>query len=219
MNEKQCKEYAGISTKTNHTVVELYSDFRTICNHWIWDSAHTPKLGGFGKIVEMDESYFPGCPKYNRGRRLGTTWKEDEKWTFGLTERGGLDCILVQVPLSRTRKTLIPIINRHCLEGLLFCSDGWKAYHKLAEHLNLEDVLHFPVNHTENYVDTQTGAHTQTIEGLWSHIKDFLPSHGMKPCDLHSYLGWFMWTQYCKQRKLDKFIHFLSCTAEIRPLF
>ena len=75
----------------------------------------------------------------------------------------------------------------------------------MADQLNLEDVSHFPVNHTENYVDPQTGAHTQTIEGLWSHIKDFLPSHGMKPGDLHSYLGFFMWTRYCKQRKLDKF--------------
>ena len=83
----------------------------------------------------MDELYFPGQPKYMRGRRLGTSWEDDEKWTFGLTERDGLDCVLIQVPSSRNRKTLIPIINEQCLEGTLFCSDGWKAYDKLAEHL------------------------------------------------------------------------------------
>ena len=82
--------------------------------------------------------------------------------------------------------------------------------------LDIEDVLHYPVNHSKNYVDAVTGAHTQTIEGLWSHVKDLLRSHGMKPCDLVSYLGAFMWVQYCKQRKLDKFLHFLKCTAEIR---
>ena len=108
----------------------------------------------------MDESYFPGAPKFNRGRRLGTTCKDDQKWTFGLVERGSLDCVLIQVPSSRTTKSLIPIINKHCLQGSVFCSDGWHAYHKLADQLDLEDVLHFPVNHSENYVDPNTGAHT-----------------------------------------------------------
>jgi len=136
---------------------------------------------------------------------------------FGLTPRNSLDCILEQVPSNRSRKILLPIINKHCLEGTLFCSDGWKAYNCLADHLELDDVLHYQVNHSKNYVDPNTGAHTQTIEGLWSHVKDFLPIHGMKPCDLGSYLGTFMWVHYCKQRKLDKFMHFLKCAAEIRP--
>jgi len=26
-----------------------------------------------------------------------------------------------------------------------------------------------------------------------------------------------MWTRYCKQRKLDLFVHFLRCVADIRP--
>ena len=81
----------------------------------------------------------------------------------------------------------------------------------------MEDVLHYPVNHSKNYVDPETGAHTQTIEGLWGHVKDFLPTRGMKPCDLYSYLGWFMWTRFCKQRNLDKFVHFFKCVSEVRP--
>jgi len=47
----------------------------------------------------MDGSFFPGKPKYNRGRRLGEgAWKEEEKWVFGMTERGSLDAIAIQVP-------------------------------------------------------------------------------------------------------------------------
>ena len=217
LSEEQCKQFVGISTKTNHTVSEYYGDCRNICNSWIRDPKNQPKLGGFGIIVEMDESYFPSQPKFNRGRRLGTTWSDDEKWVFGLTPRNSLDCILEQVPSNRSQKILLPIINKHCLEGTLFCSDGWKAYNCLADHLELDDVLHYQVNHSKNYVDPNTGAHTQTIEGLWSHVKDFLPNHGMKPCDLGSYLGTFMWVRFCKQRKLDKFMHFLKCAAEIRP--
>ena len=134
----------------------VYQNWRIVTHFWI--RKHPPKLDGLGKIVKMDYSYFPGAPKYNQGSRLGTL-----KWIFGLTERGRLDCILKQVPPSRTRKTLLPIINQHCLEGSLFCSDGWRAYHELAEHLDSEDVLHYPVNHSENYVYPETGAHTQTI--------------------------------------------------------
>ena len=62
-------------------------------------SQHTPKLGGFGKIIEVDESYFPGKPKFKRVRRLGedseTSWKNDEKWVSGLTEHYSLDAIAV----------------------------------------------------------------------------------------------------------------------------
>ena len=43
---------------------------------------------------------------------------------FGLTERGSLDAIAVQVPSSRTRKVLLPIIKKHCREGTIFYSDG-----------------------------------------------------------------------------------------------
>ena len=76
------------------------------------------------------------------------------------------DCVLKTVDAGRSRKTLIPIINKHCADGTVFCSDSWKAYYKLPEHLEIQDVLYFPVNHTNNYVDPITGTHTQTLETL-----------------------------------------------------
>ena len=219
---KQCAQYTNISDRNNTSVCKWYKFCRELCTEWFFDAKNTPKLGGFGRIVEMDESYFPGKPKYNRGRRLGesesTTWGPDDKWVFGLTERGTLDAIAVQVPPNRTRAMLLPIINRHCNEGTIFCSDGWKAYHKLADHLDLEDVLHYSVNHSKNYVDQETGAHTQTIEGFWRYAKSYLPAFGMKPKDLNTYLGAFCWYRFCKQRKLDQFVHLLRCISELRPI-
>ena len=106
-----------------------------------------------------------------------------------MIERGSLDCRIELTDASRSRKTLLPIINQHCLPGSIFCSDSWKAYNSLAEHLDLEDILYFPMNHSENYVNPKTGAHTQTVEGLWRHCKYFLPTFGMQPKDLGSYLG------------------------------
>ena len=131
-----------------------------------------------------------------------------------MAQRGSLDSGLQQVPSNRSRKILLPTIDKNCLDSNVFCSDGWKAYHKLKEHLQLEDCDNYAVNHS---VDLDTGAHTQTIEGLWGHTKGFLPMRGMKPCDLHSYLGWFMWSCFYKQRNLDKFVHFFKCVCDIRP--
>ena len=136
----------------------------------------------------MDESYFPGKPKYNRGRRLGTTWQDWQKWAFALVERDNLDCVIKQVGSGRSRQTLLPIINAYCLDGTIFCSDSWKAYNKLAENLDLDDTIYFPVNHSKNYVDPTTGGHTQTVEGLWRHLKEFLPSFGLRPDALKSYI-------------------------------
>ena len=39
----------------------------------------------------------------------------------------------------------------------------------------------------------------------------------MKPQDLGSFLGLFMWWRDCRQRNFDVFIQFLKCAAEIRP--
>jgi len=101
LSETQCAQYVCISSKSPKTLVKWYKICREVCNTWFWDPENTPKLGGFGTIVEMDETYLPGQPKYHRGRRLGTTWKSEDKWALGLTQCGSLDAIVKQVPANR----------------------------------------------------------------------------------------------------------------------
>ena len=68
-------------------------------------------------------------------------------------------------------------------------------------------------------MDPETGASTQTIEGLWHHVKAYIPEIGMHAKYLESHLGAFMWTRYAKQRGLDMFIFFLECAADINKPF
>ena len=79
----------------------------------------------------MKESHFAGAPKFRKGRRLGEDpWEEYFKWAFGLTEGVSLNCVLKMVQSSRSQAKLLPLINDSCAEGMVFCSDGWKAYVK-----------------------------------------------------------------------------------------
>ena len=59
LDERQCANYTNISQKCNKTVIKWYKFCREVVTEWFWNPINTPKLGGFGKIVEMDESYFP----------------------------------------------------------------------------------------------------------------------------------------------------------------
>ena len=67
--DQQCKQYMNIGQKNQHTVVKWYKLCRGLCADWI--RKNPPKLGGFGVIVEMGESYFAGAPKFGKGRRFG----------------------------------------------------------------------------------------------------------------------------------------------------
>ena len=76
-----------------------------------------------GKIVEMDECYFPAKPKFNCVRRLGEdsgSWVDDEKLVFAMTEHNSLDAVTVQVPSNRSSTILLPHIEDHCLTGCIF---------------------------------------------------------------------------------------------------
>ena len=87
-----------------------------------------------------DESKF-GKTKFNRGRYI------EGQWVFGGICR------------HRDKGTLLPIIRAH-MPGTCGKSDMWKAYDCLKD----EGYSHLTVNHSPNFVDPDTGAHTERNE-------------------------------------------------------
>ena len=113
------------------------------------------KIGGPGTIVEVDEAKF-GKRKFNRGRMVEGTW------ILGGIQRGNNKCFLTPCPGNkRDEPTLASLIQKYVLPGTTIITDGWKGYINLGNY----GYVHTDVNHSENFVNPVTGAHTNLIEG------------------------------------------------------
>ena len=78
-------------------------------------------------------------------------------------------CFAVQ---RRNRQTLQPIIERNVAPGTTIRSDQWRAYSTISQWA--PGYTHETVNHSENFVDPVSGAHTQSIERAWLDLKNGL---------------------------------------------
>ena len=143
-------------------------------------------------MVEIDESKF-GKRKYNRGRMVEGTWV-----VLGGIERETNHCFLTPCPANRRNEaTLLPIIQQFVLPGSTIITDGWKAYINLGQH----GYVHMDVNHSEDFVNPATGAHTNRIEGTWTDAKYKAFRRGGRKTEesLKNDLSEFMWR---KQKNL-----------------
>ena len=60
-------------------------------------------------------------------------------------------------------------VNMYILgPGTTICSDEWKAYRHLQTMYGYD---HQTVNHSQNFIDPNTGCYTQLIESLWGYAK------------------------------------------------
>ena len=78
----------------------------------------------FDGEIEVDESYFGGHRKGNRGRGAG-----GKVPVFGLLKRGGK--VYTKIIPDASSATLIPIIKRKVVPDSIVYSDYWRAYNVL----------------------------------------------------------------------------------------
>ena len=150
------------------------------------------RLGGNGSIVQIDESLYGAKSKYHRGRDLSV----NQVWVFGLSDSTTSRCVMWMVQ-NRDRATLTNLIRAHVVQGSMIHSDQWAAYG--GQTLTRLGYRHQSVNHSENYVDPQPGAHTQQIESLWGKCKAELKvKSGTVKNHLPGYLDWFCFRREAK---------------------
>ncbi|GBL91060.1 hypothetical protein AVEN_184440-1 [Araneus ventricosus] len=68
-------------------------------------------------------------------------------------------------------------------------SDCWSSYQCLSD----EGFVHLAVNHSMHFVEPDTGAHTQSIEGMWNVIKRGLNGTNHVKGQFDSYMAVYMW--------------------------
>jgi transposase-like protein len=178
-----------------HTTAVDYNNFlREVCAA---DLLRNPvQIGGPGTTVEVDESLF-ARRKNHQGRAM------PQQWVFGGWCRATRESFMFAVP-DRSAATLLPIIQGSILPGTTIMSDLWRAYGGITA----MGYTHFTVNHSINFIDPQTGAHTQNVERSWKSAKERNKRHnGTHRQMLDSYLCEWMWRQRHRQLNLfDKIL-------------
>ena len=136
---------------------------------------------------------------------------------FGGIERGSGRSFLALVE-SRDAATLLPILQEYVLPGTQVMSDLWRSYGGIAE--LPEGYGHLTVNHSVNFVDPVSGAHTQNVENMWMRYKRKVKSSmGLNtPTSDHynDYLQEFIWRQAFGE-KSKVFLHLWSQISKIYP--
>ncbi|KCZ77960.1 hypothetical protein H311_01021, partial [Anncaliia algerae PRA109] len=126
------------------------------------------KIGGEGHVVQIDET----CVfkrKYNIGRC------QQQIWLFGCIDVQTKEFKIIKVA-NRNKKTLGKLIEKIIIPNSTVYSDCFSSY--LSYFRNNSKFKHSTVNHSQNFVDPNTGTHTQNIESLWSKFKQFRRSKG-----------------------------------------
>lgn len=179
-------------------------DWASFCREVLvdWSLRREGKIGGENKIVEIDESKF-GKRKFSVGRLV------EGQWVFGGICRETRTCFMVPVE-KRDTATLLTIIREKIEPGTTIISDCWKAYDCLSN----SEFKHLSVNHSLNFVDPDTKAHTNTIERLWRDVRSQVPLYGRRKKHFVGYLARSMFLMAHK-RGSKRFHAFLEAAAAL----
>ena len=180
---------------SNKTVTEWTNFFRESCISAVIDNS-TP-IGGNGIEVEIDESKF-GKWKYHKGHKV------EGQWVFGCREKYNKKQFFMIPVCNRKEATLIPIIKKWIKPGSIIHSDCGKAYSKLKS----LGYTHITVNHSKEFVNSESAACTNSIESDWRHAKLQMPSYGTHIGDHAGYLAEFMWRRSNCDK--DKFLQLIN---------
>lgn len=198
------ENYSTIKKQCGHSAHTVSNSIR-FCRELVADDLFETRnmIGGEGIEVEVDESKF-GKVKYGHGHRV------DGVWVVGGVERTPDRKLFLEVVENRSQETLIDVLKRNIKPGSIVYTDLWKGYLNIETQLG---ITHLTVNHSINYKDPISGAHTNTIEGSWSGIKcNIAPRNRTKKLiDLH--LCEFIWR---RQNADMLWIEFIKCLKETK---
>lgn len=154
-----------------------------------WFLKHPERLGGVGKVVEVDETCI-SRRKYNVGRSVDQQCTGKFKpfseclFEFEGIERDGNQCFIepvskrdsetlnavIQVSVYANLPELFTFVQKYIVPGTATMTDGWAGYNSVTD--LPEGYEHYAVNHSKNFVDPEDpDIHTQNIESMHQKFK------------------------------------------------
>ena len=121
MTEKQCADYSKVSSKNNASVIKWYKFCQEVCTDWFGIRITLQNLEDTENLLKWMRVFSQEIQNITKVDSL-VEMHDDEKWLFGMTERGRLDAVAIQVPSNRSSRALFPHIVKHCLPGTIFCT-------------------------------------------------------------------------------------------------
>jgi transposase-like protein len=181
----------NITKHSTITITTYYNYLRDLISFTI--EKQDRKIGEKDIIVEIDESKF-GKRKYNRGHKV------EGVWVLGGIERTPEKRVFVITVPNRNEVTLLHAISQYVYSGSIIYTDMWKGYLNI---LYQNQMQHFTVNHSQNFVDPITGIHTNTVEGMWNGIKMNIAPRNRNKSDMPRHLQEYIWRKENKHKLWD----------------
>jgi transposase len=150
ISAKQIQRETGVTYKT---AWRMFKQIRSM----LADETSGP-IGGLGRKVEMDETYYGSRSEGTRGRGTKKTP------VVGMVQRKGQVRAFVAADVKSD--TLRGLIKEHVLPSTTVFTDDFRSYNGIGA----RGYTHRRINHSEK-VYVNGDAHTNTIEGFWSLIK------------------------------------------------
>ena len=153
------------------TVQSRFMNFRKCIKEYCDNQAE--KLNG---KLELDESYFGGKRKGNRGRGAF-----NKTIVFGILERKGK--IYLKIVENVSKEKLMKAIEKKTKKGSVFYTDGFKSYNSLSQFGKHNIIKHSKDEFAKGH------NHINGIEGFWSYAKErFHKYHGIQKKNYPLYL-------------------------------
>jgi transposase len=169
-----------------------------------------------GPTVEIDESYFGGVRKWQRGRPLSGDKRKTP--VVGIVQRGGK--VIARVVPGVNTKSLLGTIRRHVVPGSVIYTDELNIYRGIPKMRGRNgrpaNYKHFSIRHQGGHYVKNGHIHTQSVEGFWSLVKRGIGGvyHSVSPEYLQTYLDEYTFRYNRREMGNQQFRAILSRVSE-----